>query len=108
MAVTTGIATDRLLLRLNAVSQAEHFMTDALSSAAIESFCDYAAGKIRGGISCANRFSIGYGDVPLTYQKPFLEKLQAQRLLGITLNNAYLMTPVKSITAFMGIKIQQD
>lgn len=104
IAVTTGIAVDRLLVRLNAVSQAEHYMTDALSSAAVESFCDYACDKISTGISCANRFSPGYGDVSIEFQKPLLARLNAERLLGITLNQAYLMTPVKSITAIMGIR----
>lgn len=108
LAVTTGIETDRLLMKLDLTSQAEHFMTDALASAAIESFCDYASDRIRQGLFCANRFSIGYGDVPLSFQKPFLERLQARQLLGITLNDAYFMTPVKSITAIMGIKNKQD
>ena len=108
LAVTTGIETDRLLKKLDLTSQAERFITDALASAAIESFCDYASEKIGEGLDCANRFSIGYGDVALSFQKPFLERLQAQRLLGITLNDAFLMTPVKSITAFMGIKTKQD
>ena len=107
LAVTTGIAVDRLLVRLNAVSQAEHYMTDALSSAAVESFCDYACDKISAGINCANRFSPGYGDVSIEFQKPLLTRLNAQRLLGITLNQAYLMTPVKSITAIMGIRQEQ-
>jgi len=107
IAVTTGIAVDRLLVRLNAVSQAEHYMTDALSSAAVESFCDYACDKISEGIHCANRFSPGYGDVSIEVQKPLLARLNTERLLGITLNNAYLMTPVKSITAIMGIRSEQ-
>ena len=107
IAVTTGIAADRILVRLNAVSQAEHYMTDALSSAAVESFCDYACDKISAGINCANRFSPGYGDVSIEFQKPLLTRLNAQRLLGITLNQAYLMTPVKSITAIMGIRQEQ-
>lgn len=108
LAVTTGIATDRLLTQLNAVSQAEHFMTDGLSSAAIESFCDYASARITQGYVCANRFSLGYGDTSIEFQKPLLERLQAQRLLGITLNSAYLMTPVKSITAIIGIRSRQE
>ena len=82
-------------------------MTDALSSAAVESFCDYACDKISEGIHCANRFSPGYGDVSIEVQKPLLARLNAERLLGITLNNAYLMTPVKSITAIMGIRSEQ-
>ena len=104
MALTTGIAVDRLLSRLNITSQAEHFMTDALSSAAIESFCDVVCDRLRKGLICAPRFSPGYGDVSLTFQQPLLQRLDAYEQLGITLNSAFLMTPVKSITAIMGIR----
>ena len=104
IALTTGLAVDRLLSRLNILSQAEHFMTDALASAAIESFCDTVCDRLQNEAACVPRFSIGYGDVSITFQKPFLERLNAYEHLGITLNAAYLMTPVKSITAFMGIR----
>ena len=103
LAVTTGIAVDRLLARLNITSQAEHFITDGLSSAAIESFCDYVSDILSKDLKCASRFSAGYGDFSIEYQKPLLERLSASETLGITLNSAYLMTPVKSITAIMGV-----
>lgn len=108
MAMTAGIAVDRLLARLNVLSQAEHFMTDALSSAAIESFCDYACNIMSKDLDCAPRFSPGYGDLSITFQKPLLERLCAFEILGITLNTAYLMTPVKSITAIMGIRDNKE
>ncbi len=104
LAVTTGIAVDRLLTRLNITSQAEHFVTDGLSSAAIESFCDYVSDILSKNLKCASRFSAGYGDFSIEFQKPLLERLSAAETLGITLNSAYLMTPVKSITAIMGVK----
>ena len=105
LAVTTGIAVDRLLARLNITSQAEHFVTDGLSSAAIESFCDYVSDILSENLKCASRFSAGYGDFSIEFQKPLLDRLSAAETLGITLNSAYLMTPVKSITAIMGIKL---
>ena len=104
MALTAGLSVDRLLARLNITSQAEHFMTDALSSAAIESFCDHACAIMQASLRCAPRYSPGYGDLSITFQKPLLERLNAFETLGITLNSAYLMTPVKSITAIMGIR----
>ena len=108
LAVTTGIAVDRMLARLNIVSQAEHFMADALSSAAVESFCDYACDIMTRDVSCVPRYSPGYGDLSISFQKPLLARLNACETLGITLNSAYLMTPVKSITAIMGIKTPED
>ncbi len=104
MALTAGIAVDRELAKLKITSQAEYFITDAIASAAIDSFCDYASGIIKNGLDCAVRFSPGYGDLSLEFQKPLLERLNAQSLLGISLGSSYLMTPMKSITAIMGIK----
>lgn len=104
MALTTGIAVDRLLAKLNIVSQAEHFITDGLSSAAAESFCDYVCAVLTHDLKCVPRFSPGFGDLSITFQRPLLDRLDAANTLGITLNSAYLMTPVKSITAIMGIK----
>lgn len=102
-AVTTGIGVDRLLLRLSRVSQAEHFITDALSSAAAEAACDAAQRRLQGDLIGRPRFSPGYGDLPLGIQPALLGALRADRTLGITLNDALLMTPMKSITAIMGI-----
>lgn len=102
-AVTLGIGVDRLLCRLNFLSQAEHFMTDALASAAAEALCDTVNGMIAEGHSLKPRFSPGYGDLPLSVQPSFLNRLRAEATLGITLNDAYLMTPMKSVTALAGI-----
>ena len=104
MALTTGIGVDRLLARLNITSQAEHFITDGLSSAAAESFCDYVCAILTRDTPCVPRFSPGFGDLSISFQRPLLQRLNAVNTLGITLNQAYLMTPVKSITAIMGIK----
>ena len=107
-AVTTGIGVDRLLARLSVISPAEHFVTDALASAAADSFCGYAAGQLKQGLVCPPRFSPGYADLSLRFQVPLLDRLDAHGLLGITLDSAYLMTPVKSITAIMGIKNEKN
>ena len=104
LAVTCGIAVDRELARLRVISQAEYFVTDALASAAADSFCAYAAKKIKGSCICAPRFSPGYGDLKLELQPYVLERLNAGELLGITLSSSFLMTPMKSITAIMGIR----
>ncbi len=107
-ALTCGIAVDRELAKMKICSQAEFFVLDALASAAADSFCDYAAKKIQGKISCVPRFSPGYGDLSLTLQKPLLDRLDAQWLLGISLSPSFLMTPMKSITAIMGIKNEKN
>ena len=104
IASTAGIGVDRLLSRLKIESLAEYYMTDALASAAIESFMDNACNRISENVSCVPRFSPGYGDLTLKIQPSVLERLNAYTVLGITLDSSLLMTPAKSITAIMGIK----
>lgn len=104
LAVTCGSAVDRYLARLRITSQAEYFITDALASTAADSFCGRACDIMRGGLSCKPRFSPGYGDLSLSVQPALLERLSARDTLGITLGDSLLMSPMKSITAIMGIK----
>lgn len=101
--VTLGMGVERLLGRLSVLSGAEFFMTDALASAMAEAACDAAETAIRGGLSCRPRFSPGYGDLSLEVQPELLRRIQGQKLLGITLGGTLLMSPMKSITAIMGV-----
>lgn len=50
-----------------------------------------------------DRFSPGYGDLPLKHQPEVLRLLEAQKRLGINLTSSGLMIPRKSVTAIMGI-----
>ena len=104
LGVTIGIGADRLISRLAVTSPAESFITDALASAAAESLCDYADNILRKEGEQPFRFAPGYGDMPLSYQPAVLEALNADYTLGIRLNGSLLMTPMKSITAILGIK----
>ena len=104
LGVTAGMAVDRELARLRVISEAEYFITDALASAAVDSFCEYACREMSRGMDCARRFSPGYGDLELSCQTELLERINGQGLLGITLTSSYLMVPMKSITAIMGIR----
>ena len=103
LAITTGIDVDRLLNRLSVTSAAKHFITDAVASAAAESFCDYVDDMLRKNPKKPHRFSPGYGDLSLEIQPDILRVLNASKNAGITINSSLLMTPVKSITAIMGV-----
>ena len=103
-AATTGIGVDRLLEKLSRISPARHFITDALASAVAEALADKAEEILCEGVSHRPRFSPGFGDLSIELQPRILEFVNANRLLGITMNNAYLMSPVKSVTAFIGIE----
>jgi len=47
------------------------------------------------------RFSPGYGDFPLNFQKNLLDFLRGSEI-GISVNSSFLMIPEKSVTAVMG------
>ncbi|MCD8069665.1 MAG: Vitamin B12 dependent methionine synthase activation subunit [Lachnospiraceae bacterium] len=109
-AATLGAGVDRLMKRLSVTSPARHFVVNALSSATAEALCDLANREIatlvlgETGRICAPRFSPGYGDMPLSVQPGFIQFVNAGKLLGITLSEAYFMYPTKSVTAVVGIR----
>ena len=55
------------------------------------------------GLYLTDRFSPGYGDLPLTVQKDLCGVLDTRRTLGLTVNESMLLIPEKSVTAVMGI-----
>ena len=54
------------------------------------------------GKKCKPRYSPGYGDVPLQFQKEFFRLLPCTKI-GLTLMDTLIMSPEKSVTAFVGI-----
>lgn len=103
-AATSGLAVDRLIMRYGKISPAEAMICDCIASSAIEVWCDEINDKGKELYETKPRFSPGYGGVSLEYQKHILNFLDAQRKAGITLNEAFMMKPVKSVTAFIGIR----
>ena len=102
-AATAGLGADRLIMKYSKISPAEAMVCDCIASSAIEVWCDEVNEKCAGERKTKPRFSPGYGGVSLECQKDILAFLDAERKLGITLNDSLMMTPVKSVTAFVGI-----
>lgn len=50
------------------------------------------------------RFSAGYGDFDIKYQKVFWEHLKLDAI-GVVLTDAYCLVPEKSVTAISGIRL---
>lgn len=48
-------------------------------------------------------FGIGYGDLPLTLQQQFLDKVEAANHIGLRANDKSVLIPLKSVTGFVGI-----
>ena len=103
-AATAGLGVDRLIMRLGKISPAEAMVCDCIASSAIEVWCDEVNAEINKHYETKPRFSPGYGGVSLQHQKDVLSFLDAERKLGITLSDLLMMIPIKSVTAFVGIK----
>lgn len=103
-AATVGAGIDRLLVRYRYSDAAKAMVLSAVASSAVECWCDCINEKIAGNKKARPRFSPGYGGVELRHQREILDFLDAEKRLGITLSTSFFMTPVKSVTAFIGIE----
>ena len=103
---TLGIAFEQRLRAMERRDMGEAVIFDACGSAWVESGCDAAEEEIAArfaGRYLTDRFSPGYGDLPLSLQPAVLAALDAEKRLGIHLSDSFLMTPSKSVTAVIGI-----
>ncbi|MBQ8851544.1 MAG: methionine synthase, partial [Oscillibacter sp.] len=97
---------DARLRSSQARDMAKAVILNACGSALVEQGCDEAEQEIAGrfpGLYLTDRFSPGYGDLPLTLQPSICAMLDAQRRLGIVVAPSMLMTPGKSVTAVIGL-----
>ena len=79
----------------------------AASAAMIEAYCNEVNAQLKKeaegrGSYLRPRFSPGYGDFSLEYQKEICRTLSAEKTVGITLTDSLLMLPSKSVTAVIG------
>jgi len=123
-AATIGIGIDRLIAKYSRTSPVKALFMQAIGAERIEALCDLfntevscgdiirdicgSEGDYEDAADCRRmytkpRFSPGYEDLPLAVQKQFCALLDCQRRLGVTLNESLLMSPSKSVTAFIGI-----
>ncbi len=108
IAATTGVALHRLIGRNIIISPVRGMVTDALGSAAIEAFCDHINMTIGDVDYLRPRFSPGYGDLTLGCQPKILEFLDATKQIGLGLTEKGMLTPVKSVTAIIGLSKEKN
>ncbi len=103
---TLGIEFEQRLRTLERRDMGEAAILDACGSAWVEAGCDAAEAEIAERFApryLTDRFSPGYGDLPLSLQREVLAALNAEKRLGVHLSESFLMTPSKSVTAVMGV-----
>lgn len=107
-AATIGVEIDRLILKYRALSPTKAVMMQAIGAERIESLCDLFCEELQTSIQTQDeglrpRFSPGYGDVSLEIQSEIFQVLNCSKNIGLCLNDSLLMSPSKSVTAFVGI-----
>lgn len=101
---TLGIGLDRHFEKLSAISQSRATVFSATASSLIESFCGYVNKELVGQKESRPRFSCGYGDFSIEHQVDILKVLEADKRLGVYLTDSFMMVPVKTVTAIIGIR----
>ncbi len=109
-AATIGVSLDRLLAKYGLISPSKALMMQAIGAERIEALCDafsaWAAAEY--GLSPRPRFSPGYGDLPLSAQAEIFALLNPAKHIGLSLTDSLLMTPSKSVTAFVGLAREES
>ncbi|MCR5042237.1 MAG: hypothetical protein K6C36_09110 [Clostridia bacterium] len=102
-AATIGADFDRLTSLYERKSPGTAVVLHGYGAERVESLCDELCGELEkrfGKIS--PRFSPGYGDLPLGTQTDIFRILSPEKI-GLFLNSSLLMSPSKSVTAFVGV-----
>ena len=108
-AATIGSGIDRFIRRYEVSDPSMGVFFQGYGAERAESLCNLFCEEVKEaagakGFKIHPRFSPGFGDLPISVQKDFLERLDASRRLGITLGDSFLMSPSKSVTAFIGLE----
>lgn len=108
LAATLGAQSERMLLREQARAPESALLLDAVLSAAIEAVCDEQERLLReqlwhDGYYLTDRYSPGYGDMPIDQTRQICDVLNTPRTIGLTVSSTGIMLPRKSVTAVMGI-----
>ena len=106
-ASTLGALCDQEIRRAQIKDPVKAAVLQATGAMYIEKCVDLLNEKIRTefegqGYKLRPRFSPGFGDVSLEVQKDFFRLLPCSRI-GLTLMDTLIMSPEKSVTAFIGV-----
>ena len=107
VAVTIGPQVDAFIRRTQALDSVKASILQAAGAMLAEKTIEFINAQIKDiaasqNTKCKPRFSPGYGDVPLTIQKDFFRLLPCSKI-GLSLMDTLIMSPEKSITAFIGM-----
>ena len=107
---TLGAGIDHLIRRTSLTDMSRAVIQQACAATLLEEYCDEKQLEIgceleqeKDGLYLRPRFSPGYGDFDIHYQKQLMQILDCAKKIGLTMTDSYMMTPTKSVTAVIGV-----
>ncbi len=107
LAATLGSEADTLIRKYSAMDMEKALIAQAVCAVMIEDYCDAvvceaAQSPILKSLYPTSRFSPGYGDFDISWQKDMLKLLNCEKQIALTLTDGYMLIPSKSVTAIVG------
>ncbi len=109
-AATIGFDADRLIHKYSGFMILNALIADAVSSAAAEAWCNLLCKRfkereaLKGNVAMP-RFSIGFGNSDLSWQKNICRVLASRSKIGVYVTDSMLLLPSKSVTAIVPVKL---
>ena len=105
-AATLGTAFDRELQKQTRLSPARAYELQMQGLCEIEEWCDTLCAELgkEQRSTLRTRFSPGYGDLGLEVQREIFRVLDPSKHIGLCLSESCVMSPSKSVTAFVGVE----
>ncbi len=98
---TVGMNIDRLIARYSRSAPSRSLFFQAIGAERIEALCDLFESEL--AVGHTHRFSPGYGDLDLEFQRDIFRALDCPKKIGVSLNGSLLMSPSKSVSAIIGV-----
>ena len=102
---TLGQGADALIRKYSVTDIALTAVAQAVAASMVENLCDQACEELKNTITGEHkyRFSPGYGDFDISSQEDFFKLIPMSKQLGVSLSDGFMMTPTKTVTAFIGV-----
>ena len=102
---TLGVGADTLVRKYSITDAAMTSIVHSVGASMVENLCDQACEELKNIIKGDHkyRFSPGYGGLDISSQADFFKLLPMTKQMGVTLSESFLMTPTKTVTAFIGV-----
>lgn len=104
LVATLGLELDYLIKRLQITDLGLAYVLNAVAVEYLEKYLDYIQEeKLNINQNLTSRFSVGYGDLDLSYQNNLVNLVDATKQIGVNVLDSNLMVPSKSVSALIGL-----